>query len=195
AGRQDRPGQHGREAGPRHRGGAGPGERRVDPRRGRARRRRAQPGLRRARQRRVPGPARPRARPPRPGGGPRPGLTGPRHGRVQAELTPGTRPARPRPPRRAGRVRPAAVGNAAKITLRKALPGPAADDNWGMTRAVYVAAREAGSNKGVVALGMVEALSRKVGKVGVFRPVVRAGRPDGLITTVLARFGIDLPYE
>nr|PZN43040.1 MAG: phosphate acetyltransferase [Actinomycetota bacterium] len=64
-----------------------------------------------------------------------------------------------------------------------------------MTRAVYVAAREAGSNKGVVALGMVEALSRKVGKVGVFRPVVRAGRPDGLITTVLARFGIDLPYE
>jgi phosphate acetyltransferase len=60
---------------------------------------------------------------------------------------------------------------------------------------VYVAAREAGSNKGVVALGMVEALSRKVGKVGVFRPVVRAGRPDGLITTVLARFGIDLPYE
>jgi phosphate acetyltransferase len=60
---------------------------------------------------------------------------------------------------------------------------------------VYVAAGEAGSNKGVVALGMVEALSRKVGKVGVFRPVVRAGRPDGLITTVLARFGIDLPYE
>jgi phosphate acetyltransferase len=69
------------------------------------------------------------------------------------------------------------------------------DDNWGMTRAVYVAAGEAGSNKGVVALGMVEALSRKVGNVGVFRPVVRAGRPDGLITTVLARFGIDLPYE
>jgi len=64
-----------------------------------------------------------------------------------------------------------------------------------MTHAVYVAAGEAGSNKGVVALGMVEALSRKVGKVGVFRPVVRAGRPDGLITTVLARFGIDLPYE
>ncbi|GGM60957.1 phosphate acetyltransferase [Thermopolyspora flexuosa] len=64
-----------------------------------------------------------------------------------------------------------------------------------MTHAVYVAAGEAGSNKGVVALGMVEALSRKVGKVGVFRPVVRSGRPDGLITTVLARFGIDLPYE
>ena len=47
----------------------------------------------------------------------------------------------------------------------------------------------------MVALGMVEALSRKVGNVGVFRPVVRAGRPDGLITTVRARFGIDLPYE
>ncbi|MEV5410236.1 phosphate acetyltransferase [Thermopolyspora sp. NPDC052614] len=64
-----------------------------------------------------------------------------------------------------------------------------------MTRAVYVAAGEAGSNKGVVALGMVEALSRKVGNVGLFRPVVRAGRQDGLVNTVRARFGLDLPYE
>ncbi|GAA2845169.1 hypothetical protein GCM10020220_038160 [Nonomuraea rubra] len=45
-----------------------------------------------------------------------------------------------------------------------------------MTRAVYVAAGEAGSNKGTVALGLVALLSRQVGTVGVFRPVVRAGR-------------------
>jgi phosphate acetyltransferase len=64
-----------------------------------------------------------------------------------------------------------------------------------MTRAVYVAAGEAGSSKGIVALGMVEALSRKVGNVGVFRPVVRAGRQDGLVNTIRARFGLDLPYE
>ncbi|MGN9788562.1 phosphate acetyltransferase [Nonomuraea sp. ZG12] len=63
-----------------------------------------------------------------------------------------------------------------------------------MTRAVYVAAGEAGSNKGTVALGLVELLSRQVGTVGVFRPVVRAGREDSLINTVRSRFQLGLPY-
>lgn len=64
-----------------------------------------------------------------------------------------------------------------------------------MTRAVYVAAGEAGSNKGTVALGLVELLSRQVETVGVFRPVVRAGREDALINTVRSRFQLALPYE
>ncbi|MFC4119799.1 phosphate acetyltransferase [Nonomuraea zeae] len=64
-----------------------------------------------------------------------------------------------------------------------------------MTRAVYVAAGEAGSNKGTVALGLVELLSRQVGTVGVFRPVVRAGREDALINTIRSRFQLALPYE
>ncbi|MER6508815.1 phosphate acetyltransferase [Nonomuraea sp. NPDC001636] len=64
-----------------------------------------------------------------------------------------------------------------------------------MTRAVYVAAGEAGSNKGTVALGLVELLSRQVGSVGVFRPVVRAGREDGLVNTIRSRFQLALPYE
>ncbi|SEU24243.1 phosphate acetyltransferase [Nonomuraea wenchangensis] len=64
-----------------------------------------------------------------------------------------------------------------------------------MTRAVYVAAGEAESNKGTVALGMVELLSRQVGAVGVFRPVVRAGREDNLINTVRSRFQLGLPYD
>lgn len=63
-----------------------------------------------------------------------------------------------------------------------------------MTRAVYVAAGEAGSNKGTVALGMVDLLSRQVETVGVFRPVVRAGREDALINTVRSRFQLALPY-
>jgi phosphate acetyltransferase len=63
-----------------------------------------------------------------------------------------------------------------------------------MTRAVYVAAGEAGSNKGTVALGLVELLSRQVGTVGVFRPVVRAGREDSLINTIRSRFQLGLPY-
>ncbi|MEV4476706.1 phosphate acetyltransferase [Nonomuraea sp. NPDC049504] len=64
-----------------------------------------------------------------------------------------------------------------------------------MTRSVYVAAGEAESNKGTVALGLVELLSRQVGAVGVFRPVVRAGREDGLIATVRSRFQLAIPYE
>ncbi|MEV0389250.1 phosphate acetyltransferase [Nonomuraea sp. NPDC050643] len=64
-----------------------------------------------------------------------------------------------------------------------------------MTRAVYVAAGEAGSNKGTVALGLVELLSRQVESVGVFRPVVRAGREDALINTIRSRFQLALPYE
>ncbi|TYB60281.1 phosphate acetyltransferase [Nonomuraea sp. PA05] len=64
-----------------------------------------------------------------------------------------------------------------------------------MTRAVYIAAGEAGSNKGTVALGLVELLSRQVGTVGVFRPVVRAGREDALINTIRSRFQLALPHE
>lgn len=60
---------------------------------------------------------------------------------------------------------------------------------------MYVAAGEAGSNKGTVALGLVELLSRQVETVGVFRPVVRAGREDALINTIRSRFQLALPYE
>ncbi|NUR84014.1 MAG: phosphate acetyltransferase, partial [Nonomuraea sp.] len=60
---------------------------------------------------------------------------------------------------------------------------------------MYVAAGEAGSNKGTVALGLVELLSRQVENVGVFRPVVRAGREDALVNTVRSRFQLALPYE
>ncbi|AQZ69516.1 phosphate acetyltransferase [[Actinomadura] parvosata subsp. kistnae] len=64
-----------------------------------------------------------------------------------------------------------------------------------MTRSVYVAAGEAGANKATVALGLVELLSRQVGTVGVFRPVVRAGREDALVNTIRSRFQLALPYE
>ncbi|MBB6347933.1 phosphate acetyltransferase [Nonomuraea muscovyensis] len=64
-----------------------------------------------------------------------------------------------------------------------------------MTRAVYVAAGEAESNKGTVALGLVELLSRQVESVGVFRPVVREGREDALINTIRSRFQLALPYD
>ncbi|WP_306291628.1 AAA family ATPase [Microbispora sp. GKU 823] len=63
-----------------------------------------------------------------------------------------------------------------------------------MAIGVYVAAGDARSNKGTIALGMIELLTRQVGTVGVFRPVVRPGREDSLVNTARGRFGIGLPY-
>ncbi|GAA0980127.1 phosphate acetyltransferase [Acrocarpospora macrocephala] len=64
-----------------------------------------------------------------------------------------------------------------------------------MAIGVYVAASDARSNKGAVALGLIELLSRQVGVVGVYRPVVRAGAEDNLINTARIRFKMDLSYE
>ncbi|KAB2349465.1 phosphate acetyltransferase [Actinomadura rudentiformis] len=57
-----------------------------------------------------------------------------------------------------------------------------------MTHAVYIAASDAATKKAAIAVGMTELLSRRVGRVGVFRPVVRAGRPDHLVETLRSRF-------
>ncbi|WP_214105114.1 phosphate acetyltransferase [Acrocarpospora catenulata] len=64
-----------------------------------------------------------------------------------------------------------------------------------MAIGVYVAASDARSNKGAVALGLIELLFRQVGTVGVYRPVVRAGVEDGLINTARSRFRMELSYE
>ncbi|MBC6463188.1 phosphate acetyltransferase [Actinomadura sp. HBU206391] len=59
-----------------------------------------------------------------------------------------------------------------------------------MTRAVYIAASAAATRKAAIALGMTELLARQVGRVGVFRPVVRPDRPDNIVETLRSRFGI-----
>ncbi len=46
----------------------------------------------------------------------------------------------------------------------------------------------------MVALGMIEALTRTVSSVGVFRPVVRAGAPDEILCTLLAETGVNQTY-
>ncbi|MFG2002907.1 phosphate acetyltransferase [Spirillospora sp. NPDC048911] len=53
---------------------------------------------------------------------------------------------------------------------------------------MYIAASDAATKKAAIAVGMTELLSRRVGRVGVFRPVVRAGRPDHLVETLRSRF-------
>ena len=65
-----------------------------------------------------------------------------------------------------------------------------------MARSVYIASAEGESGKSTVALGIVELLTRQVGLVGVYRPIVRAGpRPDYVLELLLDHDGVDLDYE
>ena len=52
---------------------------------------------------------------------------------------------------------------------------------------LYIAGTEARSGKSAVAVGLLHRLSRTVGRVGVFRPVVRSGEPDALLQTLLSQ--------
>jgi phosphate acetyltransferase len=55
-----------------------------------------------------------------------------------------------------------------------------------MSRSVFVAASEGASVKSIVALGLVDALTRRVGRVGVFRPVTAARDADAVVDLLLA---------
>lgn len=63
-----------------------------------------------------------------------------------------------------------------------------------MSTSIYVASPEGLAGKSMVALGMIEALTRTVSSVGVFRPVVRAGAPDEILRTLLAEPGVNQTY-
>ena len=64
-----------------------------------------------------------------------------------------------------------------------------------MTAAVYITALEADSGKSLVALGVMELLTRERDRVGYFRPVVRAGTPDSTIELFLSRYRLSQTYE
>jgi len=58
-----------------------------------------------------------------------------------------------------------------------------------MTRSVYVASPEGLTGKSAVALGLVDALTREVGSVGIFRPLTTVGTSSGgtdLVVDLLA---------
>jgi phosphate acetyltransferase len=64
-----------------------------------------------------------------------------------------------------------------------------------MASSVYVASAEGESGKSTVALGMLELLVGRVGRVGVFRPIVRSdSRPDYVLEMLLDQDGVDIPY-
>ncbi|HSK32031.1 MAG TPA: AAA family ATPase, partial [Propionicimonas sp.] len=64
-----------------------------------------------------------------------------------------------------------------------------------MSNSIYVAAPEGLTGKSMVAVGMIEALTRTVSSVGVFRPVVRSGRQDEILQILLDLPGVSQTYE
>jgi phosphate acetyltransferase len=65
-----------------------------------------------------------------------------------------------------------------------------------VARSLYIASPEAQSGKSVVALGVLHEMTRRMDRVGVFRPVIRSDQGgDVLLELLLANDGVDLPYE
>ena len=65
-----------------------------------------------------------------------------------------------------------------------------------MSQGLYIAAMEPNSGKSLVVLGVMELLSRRVEKLGFFRPVLHSGpRTDGHMKLVHGRYAIPLPIE
>jgi phosphate acetyltransferase len=64
-----------------------------------------------------------------------------------------------------------------------------------VSNSIYVAAPEGLTGKSMVAVGMIEALTRTVRSVGVFRPVVRSGRRDEILEILVDQPGITQTYE
>jgi phosphate acetyltransferase len=66
----------------------------------------------------------------------------------------------------------------------------------GVARNVFLAAIEPDSGKSLVALGLMEALARRSGRVGFFRPVVAAGaEPDADVELLRRTFRLAQSYE
>ena len=70
-----------------------------------------------------------------------------------------------------------------------------------MCTSVYVASVEGSTGKSAVALGVLDALSRQVGRVGVFRPIVRndqataRGERDYVLDLLIAHEAVTLDYD
>ncbi len=65
-----------------------------------------------------------------------------------------------------------------------------------MLRNLYIAAIEPASGKSLVVLGIMELLSKRVQKLGFFRPVIHGGsEPDNDINLIRSRYAMTVPYE
>ncbi|WP_159621474.1 phosphate acetyltransferase [Ruania rhizosphaerae] len=65
-----------------------------------------------------------------------------------------------------------------------------------MVTSVYVTSPEGHTGKSSVALGLLESFVRRVGRVGVFRPITRGDADkDSVVELLLAHDGVDLSYD
>ena len=64
-----------------------------------------------------------------------------------------------------------------------------------MARIVYLVEHGPGSGKSAVALGLAELLSRKVPRIGVFRPFVDGAAPDPTLALLRSRYHIGLEHR
>jgi len=64
-----------------------------------------------------------------------------------------------------------------------------------MSNKLYIASMEARSGKSVVALGIMELLSRRLNKIGFFRPVIPDVAKDNNINLISSRYLLKQPYE
>ncbi|HEY5516602.1 MAG TPA: phosphate acetyltransferase [Pengzhenrongella sp.] len=63
-------------------------------------------------------------------------------------------------------------------------------------RSIYVTSPEGDTGKSTVALGVLDLLTRRAQRVGVFRPIARSGDSrDYVLEMLLAHEGVHLPYE
>lgn len=63
-----------------------------------------------------------------------------------------------------------------------------------MARSVYIAGLGPGGGKGTIALGLAELLSRRVARLGVFRPLVPSADADAVLALLTARYPVAAPY-
>ncbi|MFC0503231.1 phosphate acetyltransferase [Micromonospora costi] len=64
-----------------------------------------------------------------------------------------------------------------------------------MARSVYVTSVGSGGGKSTIALGLAELLSRQVGRIGVFRPLIAGTGPDPILALLSERYRLDLPLD
>ncbi|MEU4334565.1 phosphate acetyltransferase [Micromonospora lupini] len=62
-----------------------------------------------------------------------------------------------------------------------------------MARSVYLTSVGSGGGKSTIALGLAELLSRQVGRIGVFRPLVPDAVPDPILALLSERYRVELP--
>ena len=75
-------------------------------------------------------------------------------------------------------------------------PASRADSLAIVARSLYVTSPEGETGKGMVALGALDLLTRRVGRIGVFRPIVRSDdQHDYVLELLLDHQGVDMPYQ